>query len=185
MRIRSVFYSMCLLGAACAHQQVDDLYGQRPSTPSASAPLLPAPSKEMSCSSDLECGEGHLCINNRCVAITPGMAECRDGRVHFDLDATELHPDERPVLQRMARCLKADHAIHISIDGNADERGTTEYNLALGDRRARTVAQYLKLLGVSDQQLSVVSYGKERPLCTEHTEACWHENRRASLMATR
>jgi peptidoglycan-associated lipoprotein len=73
--------------------------------------------------------------------------------------------------------------LHIAISGNADERGTEEYNMALGDHRAHAVADYLRSLGASDPQLQTVSYGKERPLCGEHDEACWAQNRRAELMA--
>jgi peptidoglycan-associated lipoprotein len=75
--------------------------------------------------------------------------------------------------------------MHIMIDGNTDERGTVEYNLALGDKRARAVAEYLKDLGVSDPQLATVTYGKDRPLCEGHDESCWHQNRRADLIAKR
>lgn len=84
-------------------------------------------------------------------------------------------------MQRMARCLKADHALHVTIEGNADERGTQEYNLALGDQRANAVARYLELLGVSAAQLRTVSFGKEQPLCMEHEEGCWAQNRRAAI----
>jgi peptidoglycan-associated lipoprotein len=71
----------------------------------------------------------------------------------------------------------------VTIQGNADERGTEEYNMALGDRRATTVAHYLESLGASAAQLKTVSYGKENPLCTEHDEECWAKNRRAELKA--
>jgi peptidoglycan-associated lipoprotein len=84
-------------------------------------------------------------------------------------------------VERSARCLKADHALHVSIEGNADERGTEEYNMALGDRRATTVKGYLESLGASASQLKTVSYGKENPLCTEHDEECWAKNRRAEM----
>ena len=71
--------------------------------------------------------------------------------------------------------------MHVTIEGNADERGTDEYNLALGDQRATSVARYLKALGASPTQLKTVSYGKEKPLCTEHDEECWAKNRRAAV----
>ena len=104
-------------------------------------------------------------------------------RVHFAFNRSDIDAADRDGLERAARCLKADHALHIAIDGNADERGTEEYNMALGDRRAHAVADYLRSLGASEQQLQTVSYGKENPLCSEHDEACWAQNRRADLMA--
>lgn len=145
-----------------------------------SAAALPAADSSV-CRGDISCPEGHLCIDGRCTLIHPGQGECALARVHFDFNDSMIKPDEATTLQRMARCLKADHRMRVEIRGNADERGTEEYNLALGDRRAQTVATYLTNLGVSSAQLSTVSFGKLRPLCTEHTEACWQENRRAGL----
>src|SRR6185503_1367930 len=116
-----------------------------------------------------------------CVDISAGLAECSHVRVHFELNSSEIADADKTDLQRSARCLKADQALHVSIEGNADERGTEEYNLALGDKRATAVRGYLESLGASEAQLKTVSYGKENPLCTEHDEACWAQNRRAEL----
>jgi peptidoglycan-associated lipoprotein len=109
------------------------------------------------------------------------MAECSTVRVHFDFNEANLHEDETAKLVRMGRCLKADHTLHVTIEGNADERGTEEWNLALGDKRASAVEDYLERLGVSAAQLRRVTYGKDRPLCTQHNEECWAKNRRAAL----
>jgi peptidoglycan-associated lipoprotein len=133
------------------------------------------------CSRDLDCGERQLCIRNQCVDISAGLAECLGVRVHFQFNSAELDSDSRILLERSARCLKADRALHITIEGNADERGTEEYNLALGDRRATVIAKHLEMLGASEGQLKTVSYGKENPLCAEHDEACWAKNRRGEL----
>jgi peptidoglycan-associated lipoprotein len=81
----------------------------------------------------------------------------------------------------MGRCLKADHALHVAIEGNADERGTEDWNLALGDKRASAVEDYLERLGVSTAQLKKATFGKDHPLCTQHNEECWAKNRRAAL----
>jgi peptidoglycan-associated lipoprotein len=174
------------LATSCAHPHADDTAGkvhQVASTPAAPANQnASAQGGGKSCGGDWECGDGYLCIHSRCVAITDRLSDCQSGRVHFDYDQSGLHPDERPSLQRIARCLKASHRMHILIDGDTDERGTIEYNLALGDRRAHTVAEYLKDLGVSSQQLSTVTYGKDRPICEEHDEACWSQNRRAGFI---
>jgi peptidoglycan-associated lipoprotein len=177
-----------LCGAACAREaQRDDWYGQwKPSPPPvAAAPAEETTPKETICQRDTDCGQGFLCLENRCTAITPGLAECSSGRVHFDYDDSTIRTEEYPTLQRIARCLQADQAMSIVIDGNTDERGTIEYNLALGDRRARAVASYLRDLGVSPDRIATVTYGKDRPVCTEHDEACWYKNRRAGLVAKR
>ncbi len=163
MRRLSLFFlpTLCL---ACAHQQVDDYYGSRGNLPTQSANAAAAANSP------------------RAEAAGAGeSAACQKARVHFDRDDTLLHPDDYPVLQKLAQCLQADPARIVRIDGNADERGTTDYNLALGDRRARSVAGYLKLLGVRSDQLATVSFGKEKPLCAEHDESCWQQNRRAGL----
>jgi peptidoglycan-associated lipoprotein len=133
------------------------------------------------CSRDLDCSAGQLCIRNACVDITPGLAECSGVRVHFAFNAADIEDGDKPGLERAARCMKAEQALHVTIAGNADERGTEEYNLALGDRRAHAVSDYLQALGASQAQLKTLSYGKEQPLCTEHDEACWARNRRADL----
>jgi len=102
-------------------------------------------------------------------------------RVHFDYDSTDIPEKDRPALASSARCFKDDRALKATIEGNADERGTEEYNLALGDKRAATVAKYLKALGAEDTQLKTVSFGEENPVCNEHKENCWSQNRRAAV----
>jgi peptidoglycan-associated lipoprotein len=109
------------------------------------------------------------------------MVECSTMRVHFEFNEANLEADDTGKLQRMGRCLKTEHALHITVEGNADERGTEEWNLALGDRRASAVEDYLERLGVSAAQLKRVTYGKDHPLCTQHNEECWAKNRRAAL----
>jgi len=133
------------------------------------------------CSVDSDCGSKQLCIRQQCIDVTADLAECAMMRVHFTFNSSEIDSADKTALERSARCLKADHALHVSIEGNADERGTEEYNLALGDRRATAVATWLESLGTSAGQLKTVSFGKENPLCIIHDEACWATNRRASV----
>jgi len=102
-------------------------------------------------------------------------------RVHFDYDSIEIPEKDRPGLASSASCLKRDRSMKARIEGNADERGTEEYNLALGDRRAHTVAKYLQALGAEDTQLKTVSFGEENPICNDHKEDCWSKNRRAAV----
>jgi peptidoglycan-associated lipoprotein len=167
---------------ACSHEPQKAM---SVTTPQAAAPrpsdVFPGSPTARTCSADTDCLERQLCIRSQCVDITPGLPECSTVRIHFDFNQSEIHPDETGKLQRMGRCLKADHALHVTIEGNADERGTEEWNLALGDKRATAVENYLQRLGVSTAQLRTVTYGKDRPLCTEHNEECWAKNRRAAL----
>ena len=172
-----------LLVAACAHDEkknTENPTGQ-PAVQTQNTNTSRNQSSGGGCSHDEECGPKQLCVRGACVNIGADLAECSTARVHFDFDSADLRQDDRSTLERMARCVKADHGMHVTIEGNADERGTEEYNLALGDRRATAVQRYLELLGASDRQLKTVSYGKERPLCSEHDEDCWAKNRRAAL----
>jgi peptidoglycan-associated lipoprotein len=120
-------------------------------------------------------------VSGRCAAATLELAECRPV-THFDFDRATLQPGDLPRLQRLARCLSAEPSAQVTFEGNCDERGTTEYNLLLGDRRARAVESYGAGLGVEKGRLFAVSYGKERPLCLEHEESCWQQNRRTATM---
>ncbi len=179
--------TLVMMVGGCAHKQEQKAQAPTaapPAQPVASAPASSDNVPSKSCSSDLDCGAKQLCIDARCVDITPDLAECTNVRVHFPFNSDELDPNDKPQLDRSARCLKADHTLHVTIEGNADERGTEEYNMALGDRRARAVAHYLEQLGASQAQLATVSYGKENPECHEHDEACWARNRKAALKAS-
>jgi peptidoglycan-associated lipoprotein len=100
-------------------------------------------------------------------------------RVFFAYDKTDLDDRARTVLQKQAAWLQRFGAVTLTIEGHCDERGTREYNLALGARRAQAVKDYLASLGVTGARLDTISYGKERPVCVESNEACWAQNRRA------
>lgn len=194
MRFDLYILPLVLSVFACAHSQRDDIIGSPPTATAMPAPAEPTAAtgaggepaaRTSSCQRDWECGEGSLCVDGRCALVSDRLDACQQSVVHFDFDRAELHSDETPVLERIARCLKADRKMHVLVDGNADERGTLEYNLALGDKRARVVAKYLKNLGVSDAQIATVTYGEGRPVCMDHDEACWYQNRRAGLVAKR
>jgi peptidoglycan-associated lipoprotein len=102
----------------------------------------------------------------------------------FDFDQSDLREDARSVLAGDAQWLKKHSTVQVLIEGHCDERGTAAYNLALGDRRANAAKEYLVSLGVDASRLRTVSYGKERPFCTEPNETCWQKNRRAHLVIT-
>lgn len=102
--------------------------------------------------------------------------------VYFDYDSDRIRDEFRPLLQAHAKYL-ADHAAaKMLIQGNCDERGSREYNLALGQRRAEAVRRVLVLMGAREAQIEPVSLGEEKPRCAEQTEACWAENRRGDLL---
>jgi peptidoglycan-associated lipoprotein len=102
----------------------------------------------------------------------------------FDYNKSDLRDDARAALSKNADWLKRHTNLQFLIEGHCDDRGTTEYNLALGDRRANAAREYLTSLGVDGARIRTVSYGKERPFCTAETEECWQQNRRAHFLFT-
>ena len=110
------------------------------------------------------------------------LSQTAGDRVLFDTDQYELSTEALAVLQMQAAWLAAHPSVTVSIEGNADERGTREYNLALGDRRANSIRNYLVALGVDGGRMSAISYGKERPECEESSDACWAQNRRGTTV---
>jgi len=106
--------------------------------------------------------------------------EVRDA--YFDYDKADIRPDAQQALQKTAQFLKKYSEAKVVVEGHCDERGSTEYNLALGDRRANAVKQYLVNLGIPAANINTVSYGKEKPFCMESREACWQQNRRGHFI---
>jgi peptidoglycan-associated lipoprotein len=102
----------------------------------------------------------------------------REDAIYFSFDAALIRDDARHVLQDLARALERNPAARVRIEGNCDERGTTEYNLALGDHRARAAKQYLMRLGIAPSRIEVATYGSERPRSPGHDEGAWAQNRR-------
>jgi peptidoglycan-associated lipoprotein len=106
------------------------------------------------------------------------------GDIFFDYDQFELRQDARDRLAQNARFLTSHPEFILTIEGHADERGTNEYNLALGEKRATVAKEYLSTLGVGAERLRTVSYGEERPFCGDSTESCWSQNRRSHFTIT-
>ena len=104
--------------------------------------------------------------------------------IHFDFDKYDIRPGDVAILKGNADLLKKYHNVKIQIEGHCDERGTVEYNLALGERRANSTRTYLVSIGVSPERISTISYGKERPLDPAHNEEAWAKNRRAHTIIT-
>jgi peptidoglycan-associated lipoprotein len=101
---------------------------------------------------------------------------------YFDYDKADIRPDARTNLTQTAQFLRSYPQLKVVIEGHCDERGSTEYNLALGDRRAAAAKQFLASLGISADRMETVSYGKERPFCSASTEECYTQNRRAHIV---
>jgi peptidoglycan-associated lipoprotein len=99
-------------------------------------------------------------------------------RVFFGFDRYDLTAEAQAQLQKIAAWLKTYPQYRFVIEGNCDDRGTREYNLALGERRATAAKNYLVALGIDANRMQTISYGKERPVCTDNTESCWAQNRR-------
>ncbi|HEY3202814.1 MAG TPA: peptidoglycan-associated lipoprotein Pal [Thermoanaerobaculia bacterium] len=102
----------------------------------------------------------------------------------FDFDQSDLREDARSALSADAQWLKKYSSVQVLVEGHCDERGTAAYNLSLGDRRANAVKEYLTSLGLEGSRLRTVSYGKERPFCTQSNESCWQQNRRGHIVIT-
>ncbi|HET7086918.1 MAG TPA: peptidoglycan-associated lipoprotein Pal [Rhizomicrobium sp.] len=158
--------SAVLMLGACTHKQEAVNTAPPPAPP---PPAAPAPAPVVS-------------------RIIPGSAE--DFRVnvgdtvHFAFDQYNVEDNDKAILGRQAAWLAKYPSVRVTIEGHCDERGTREYNLALGARRANAVKEYLVSQGVSTARLETVSYGKERPVCTQSDESCWTQNRRGVTTIT-
>lgn len=150
------------------------------------------------CATDTDCPEGQRCEAGSCVAppkaempaepaplaVSPECADASAFTIRFGFDQATLSSEAQGSLQKLADCVREAPAKRIAVSGHADDRGTTQYNIVLGSRRAESVSKYLSDLGVG-ARLETVSYGEERPLCSEQSEDCWARNRRAEFQVER
>jgi peptidoglycan-associated lipoprotein len=137
------------------------------------------------CAADADCGTGKACIDGACKAQGSAGAQnvdCEVRAVHFGFDEATLSTAARETLSRDWQCLSRMGFRSLEVSGHADERGTTEYNLALGGRRAEAARKYLVGLGADAKALRAVSFGKERPVDPAHDESAWAKNRRVDLV---
>ncbi|MCX8031007.1 MAG: peptidoglycan-associated lipoprotein Pal [Thermodesulfovibrionales bacterium] len=102
--------------------------------------------------------------------------------VYFDYDRYDIKEEAKGIIRELAQLMQKNKDIKVIIEGHCDERGTNEYNLGLGDKRANAVKNYLMSLGIPSKRIETVSYGEEKPVCRESTEACWSKNRRAHFV---
>src|SRR5665213_1848795 len=149
----------------------------RPRTPTAS--VTPSQTTQAKPSSTMS-PEERATLNDRLARLEDAL---------FDYDKATIRTDATTVLKDDVGVIRGILASYPSqklvIEGHADERGSEEYNVALGDKRARAAEEFLTTMGIPDVQLTVISYGKEHPICTDQTEGCWQKNRRAHITAAR
>jgi len=137
------------------------------------------------CAADGDCGSGKGCQGGKCVStVDPACADPAAFTVNFDYDQATIGGESAAKLQKLAACLAKSPARKMKVEGHCDDRGTTQYNLALGKKRAEATRKYLVDLGVSTR-IETSSFGKEQPLCREATDACWARNRRAETKLER
>ena len=117
-------------------------------------------------------------------AVTPPPSDWNlsQNNIYFEFDKSTLTPMAQDTLMRHAAWLRENAGVTVTIEGHCDERGTNEYNLALGDRRADSAKAFLVDLGISSSRLTTISYGEERPLCMQQNEECWGKNRRGHFV---
>ncbi|UCG14836.1 MAG: peptidoglycan-associated lipoprotein Pal [Deltaproteobacteria bacterium] len=123
--------------------------------------------------------EARLLEEAAMMAAAAQMRAFETENVYFDFDKYVLRPDAMAILDEKAAWLRDNPEVRVLIEGHADERGSNEYNLALGDRRANSAKDYLVRSGVAANRLTTISYGEEQPVCMQHNESCWWRNRRA------
>ena len=141
-----------------------------PSAPSAAAPAPPAPAAAAAPA------QAPRPVPREFMAVA-ALKE-----VYFDFDKYDIRSEDAKTLDANATWLKSNGDNLVLIEGHCDERGTNEYNLALGERRAKATMNYLVSQGIQANRITIISYGEERPVCTEKTEACWAKNRRANFL---
>jgi peptidoglycan-associated lipoprotein len=145
---------------------------------------------EEECLADADCGDGRACVDKVCRAqggvlnssASQKLGDCEVKAVYFGFDDATLSPEARKQLDEDFQCLQKSSFRRALISGHTDERGTTEYNLALGERRSDAVKRYLAGLGADGRKLKAISYGKERPADPGHDEAAWAKNRRVEIV---
>ncbi len=152
------------------------------------------------CANDIDCGPGRVCVDGACQDEDRGgvkvSAQCQPvnaasgdvinlDTVNFGFDQYDLTVSARSALDQNAECLRQAPAVTIIVEGHCDERGTQEYNLALGEKRAATVVSYLRNLGIDTARMRTTSKGENEPVCRKQSEQCWEQNRRVQFIQQR
>lgn len=181
-----IFMVLCcgaLLASGCAKKEMVKGEETIPSAATAkSAEPTPAkPSVKEEVVQEQPVKEAALSAKEEAAKAAKGVESTLE-RIHFDFDSYILTQSSRDVLYKDAEWLLKNNPAKVQIEGHCDERGSDEYNLALGEKRAKAALNYLITLGVPQERLSIISYGKEKPLDTGHDESAWAKNRRAEFV---
>jgi peptidoglycan-associated lipoprotein len=174
-----------LFAGGCAKKEMvkgeEAMPAAAPTKPAEPAPAKPAVTEKVAAEPIKEAPIS----KEETVAPAPAVQEQTLTRIYFDFDSYVLTKDARDILASDAELLLKKISGKVTIEGHCDERGSDEYNLALGEKRAKAAMNYLVTLGVSADRLSVISYGKEKPLDPGHDESAWAKNRRAEFVVTK
>lgn len=186
-----LFLGVCILLAGCTKklQKVTVEKGTSPGMQEERVTAPPSPDTDSSAISEAEPEGGEEAIREETVVAKKEVEAARTGvtettkiiglqDIFFDFDRAMIRDDAIPTLHSNATWLKSNPRVKVQIEGHADERGTTEYNLALGEKRAQIVKRHLVSLGIEPQRISILSYGEEKPFCKGSSEECWQQNRR-------
>lgn len=182
--------SLSMIGAGCAKKKVAAITPNPPQQPPASAPSTPAATTPAREASTPPASASSTPRSNMPDAATRARIDQLLARIedaYFDYNQHTLRPDAIKALQTdstdLRDILKDYPNYKLTVEGHCDERGSAEYNMVLGEARAEAAKAYLVQVGIPGQQLGVISYGKEKPVCQEQDEACWQKNRRIHIVA--
>lgn len=179
---KSVLVGIAMLGAVLAVAGCAS-HKARPNTANAGS-AVPQDQSQTAGAENANAGANNPAVQNGTGpgVAGPSAADLQTRTLYFDFDSSEIKPEYNAVIAAHARYLAANSTIRVRLEGNTDERGSREYNIGLGERRAQAVRQALMLQGVPDAQITTVSYGEERPAVTGHDEAAWSKNRRVDIV---
>jgi len=176
-RLLVLFALVALVSAGCAKKAVTRPEAEQPAEKKEAAEKAPEKVTEQKVASGKESVKS---LEKETAGVEEKEGLFKD--INFEFDKYDVKSEYKSELKSIAEWMTKNSGAKLSIEGHCDDRGTNEYNLALGDRRAKAVKDYLVSLGVPAARLQTISYGEEKPLCTEQTEECWAKNRRAHFV---
>lgn len=176
--------SLFLMSCAKKHVKTEEVTKAAPAAPMEKAEPTKAAEDEAAKRAEEE-RQARLRAEEAARELRMEIQAFESGNIYFDFDKSELKPEARAILEKKAAWLRAHPDFSLRIEGHCDERGTNEYNLALGERRANAAGKFLNALGISMGRVSTLSYGEERPADPGHNQAAWAKNRRDEFKLTK